>query len=259
MYPVLSSWELLQFEPYTKVSAMAHYVPFNRARIRAVISDNDGCAQALNPELEYGDPEDHYLGGFRAIETCFGRPILERDSPARRELMGIDIKLVGEKRIHAAALPIDYEVWKKALDGILLALAPLAELAPNFVFFAQHLRDLGIPLGIASSSVQAVLDAKWTRFPEQRSSLACFVAGDDQRVKKGKPHPDLLLAACEDLGVRPEDCVYLGDSGSDMRAAWAAGMPSIAIPSGGRSHEYYEKAGASQIVNGFGELMQLFA
>lgn len=40
-----------------------------------------------------------------------------------------------------------------------------------------------------------------------------------------KPHPALLLAACRRLGAQPAQCVMVGDSGVDARAAGRAGMP----------------------------------
>ena len=42
-----------------------------------------------------------------------------------------------------------------------------------------------------------------------------------------KPHPDPLLLAAQNLGIAPEECVYVGDSETDIIAAKAAGMKSI--------------------------------
>ena len=48
------------------------------------------------------------------------------------------------------------------------------------------------------------------------------VRGADN-VPAPKPAADGLLRCCEDLGLRPDECVYVGDSPSDARAAEAAG------------------------------------
>jgi len=42
-----------------------------------------------------------------------------------------------------------------------------------------------------------------------------------------KPHPEPLLLAAKQLGVQPNECVYLGDVESDLKAAVAAGMRFI--------------------------------
>ncbi|ABE49843.1 HAD family hydrolase [Methylobacillus flagellatus] len=59
---------------------------------------------------------------------------------------------------------------------------------------------------------------------EQR--MACLVCADD--VPRAKPHPDSLLAACEQAGVLPEVCIYIGDAQRDIAAGIAAGMPTVA-------------------------------
>jgi HAD superfamily hydrolase (TIGR01662 family) len=45
-----------------------------------------------------------------------------------------------------------------------------------------------------------------------------------------KPRPGLVLAAAADLGVDPDACVVIGDIGSDVGAAQAAGARSVLIP-----------------------------
>lgn len=55
---------------------------------------------------------------------------------------------------------------------------------------------------------------------------ACIISGDS--VPKPKPAPDSLLLACEQLGLSPAECVYVGDDLRDIQAARAAGMASVA-------------------------------
>jgi HAD superfamily hydrolase (TIGR01662 family) len=45
-----------------------------------------------------------------------------------------------------------------------------------------------------------------------------------------KPAPGLVTEAAKALGVRPEDCVVIGDIGSDVGAARAAGARSVLLP-----------------------------
>ncbi|GIH65282.1 MULTISPECIES: D-glycero-alpha-D-manno-heptose-1,7-bisphosphate 7-phosphatase [Microbispora] len=45
-----------------------------------------------------------------------------------------------------------------------------------------------------------------------------------------KPAPGLVLRAARRLGVRPEDCVVIGDIGRDVEAARAAGARGILVP-----------------------------
>lgn len=52
-----------------------------------------------------------------------------------------------------------------------------------------------------------------------------------ESVLRGKPHPDVFLAAATSLGVAPEKCLVLEDSFVGAQAANAAEMVCFAIPS----------------------------
>lgn len=44
-----------------------------------------------------------------------------------------------------------------------------------------------------------------------------------------KPEPDVILAALEALGARPEDCLLVGDAPADMEAGRRAGVKTCAV------------------------------
>ncbi len=62
------------------------------------------------------------------------------------------------------------------------------------------------------------------------------VAGDD--VQEKKPHPALLLAACERLGVPPAEALMIGDSINDALAARAAGCGAVLVETGYNEGEH---------------------
>ena len=82
-------------------------------------------------------------------------------------------------------------------------------------------------LGLASSSNRAVIDAVL-----ERAELARLfeVTVSSEEVPRGKPAPDVFLEAARRLGVAPDRCAAVEDSGNGIRAAHAAGMRVIAIP-----------------------------
>ncbi len=83
------------------------------------------------------------------------------------------------------------------------------------------------PLGLASSSNREVIDAVL-----EASGLAdCFAATvSSEEVARGKPAPDVYLAAADRLGIVPADAAAVEDSTNGVLAAGAAGMAVIAIP-----------------------------
>ena len=66
--------------------------------------------------------------------------------------------------------------------------------------------------------------------------------GDE--VPRGKPHPDIFLAAAARLGVPPGECVAFEDSPAGVAAARAAGMVCVAL-STSFSAEAFRAAGSA--------------
>ena len=63
-----------------------------------------------------------------------------------------------------------------------------------------------------------------------RPEPACVIGGDS--AAHAKPHPAPLFMACEQIGVDPAACIYVGDSDRDIEAGRAAGMLTIAAAHG---------------------------
>lgn len=57
-----------------------------------------------------------------------------------------------------------------------------------------------------------------------------IVGGDSTKARKPDPLP--LCTCIEEMGVMREDTVMVGDSGADVGAAKAAGIPVIVVPDG---------------------------
>lgn len=54
---------------------------------------------------------------------------------------------------------------------------------------------------------------------------ACVISGDD--APRPKPSPETLLLACEQVQVKAEQCLYVGDAERDIEAGRAAGMKTV--------------------------------
>ena len=54
--------------------------------------------------------------------------------------------------------------------------------------------------------------------------------GPDEGCACRKPRPGMVHSAARRLGVRPEECVVIGDIGADAEAARAAGARSVLVP-----------------------------
>ncbi|MDR2403565.1 MAG: HAD family phosphatase [Spirochaetaceae bacterium] len=97
---------------------------------------------------------------------------------------------------------------------------------PGLITLLDHLADLGIPLGVATSSSREAALWKLERggILERFPVLAC-----GNEVRRGKPAPDIFLLAAERLGRDPAGCVGFEDSPAGLRGLHAAGIRSIFV------------------------------
>ncbi|WP_163717087.1 HAD family hydrolase [Mangrovibacterium lignilyticum] len=77
-----------------------------------------------------------------------------------------------------------------------------------------------------------------------------------EELKKPNPTVALELAAVMDL--KPEECLYVGDSDTDMITANNAGMYAVGVTWGFRDREDLISSGARQLIEEPTELMSLF-
>ena len=102
------------------------------------------------------------------------------------------------------------------------------EAMPGAVDLVRSLRGRK-PLAVASGSPLAAIRSALTT----TGILECFDhVITSESVERGKPHPDVFLAAARALAVPPARCMVFEDSLIGVRAALAAGMMVTCVPSG---------------------------
>lgn len=84
-----------------------------------------------------------------------------------------------------------------------------------------------IPKAVATSTRRSRAEAKLRR-TGLIGRFVVLVGGDE--VARGKPAPDIFLAAARSLGVRTAACLVLEDSEPGVRGALAGGMRAIMVP-----------------------------
>ncbi len=97
---------------------------------------------------------------------------------------------------------------------------------PGLLHLLDALDAAGVPAAIATSA-PAENVAHTLRELHLDDRLTEVVRSD--RVARGKPHPDVFLAAAELIGVPPPDCLAFEDAPAGILAARAAGMRCVAV------------------------------
>jgi HAD superfamily hydrolase (TIGR01509 family) len=84
-------------------------------------------------------------------------------------------------------------------------------------------------LALASSSARVLID----QVLDTAGLTGAFaVTLSTEEVPRGKPAPDVYLAAAEKLGLPPAECAAIEDSSNGLRSAAAAGLAVVAVPHG---------------------------
>jgi HAD superfamily hydrolase (TIGR01509 family) len=75
---------------------------------------------------------------------------------------------------------------------------------------------------------------------------------------RAKPHPDIFQATLKRLGLKPTECIALGDTPYDAESAGKAGLRTIGVETGGWTKEELYTAGCVEVYSSVGELLQHF-
>lgn len=218
---------------------------------RACIFDLDGLL--LNTEDIYTLCADNVLHKY-------GRPDLPWSIKA--QLMGVPGSNNGDTFHNWAQLPISREQFEKKRKEQELLHFPECEVLPGAQKLLLNLKKanntngIQVQIALASSSEQYQYDLKATN-SENKEVLDLIpekyrVLAGDPRVKfgKGKPAPDIYLAALEILNAKllvgvpkiaPEECLVFEDSVPGLEAGRRADMRVVWVPHPGLYGEWGEK------------------
>lgn len=116
------------------------------------------------------------------------------------------------------------QAWRVCYDQELRSGIPTK---PGLLDLLDWLEAVSIPRAVATSSYRYRATAKLTA-TDLLQRFSAVVTGDE--IPRGKPAPDIFIAAASRLQAAPEQCLALEDSEAGIRAALAAGMTAVMVP-----------------------------
>ena len=123
---------------------------------------------------------------------------------------------------------------------------------PGILELLRRLDAEGRQLGIVSAKRRDVVQLAFEALGF--GDLIDVVVGSDG-APRGKPHPDQILVALEELDAEPDATAYVGDAPFDVAAAKAAGVHAIGVTWGGiHARERMEAEGPDAVVDSAEEL-----
>jgi len=150
-----------------------------------------------------------------------------------RTMIGSGVAKLIERAYRAAGNPIDPDASDSLLPRFMEIYSACAtddtELIPRAREVLSHFYHAGLRQGLCTNKPYAV-----TKQILDSLDIAGFfssIVGGDSTSQK-KPHPLPLQTCLEELETSPDAAVMIGDSGADVGAARAAGVPVILVPDG---------------------------
>lgn len=190
----------------------------------------------------------------------------------------LDLPPVSRSKILRAAESEDFK-WQLVLPQEVLnrkeniideAWAIINEIAPQM--FADDLDIIqgadgilkmmsanGLKMGLVTSTQKHYLETKM--LPLKNAGVdklfEVIITSDD--VKQRKPAPDPLLACAQQLELKPANCVYVGDTTTDMQSGKAAGMRTVGVLTGFDDYESLKKERPDAIIDSIANLTEVLA
>ena len=210
-----------------------------------VLIDVDGTLVDSVPDLAFCVDEmmkqlDMPVRGEAAVREWVGNGVIRLTERALTN----DLDGYPDKELFAKAMPIFNELYAENTSK-------RSKLYPGVAEGMAYLKESGFIIGCVTNKV-AQFTIPLLKDLGLHDEFKTIICGDT--LEKKKPDPAPLLHAAEQLGVKPEESLMLGDSKSDVKAARAAGFNIICMSYGYNHGEDIRNYDPDVVIDSMAEL-----
>jgi N-acetyl-D-muramate 6-phosphate phosphatase len=189
------------------------------AHVQAVLFDLDGTLIDSAPDLGAAADKMRTDRGLPSLPLAQYRPMA---GAGARGMLGIAFGIAPGHADFEALKEEFFKNYEACMTERTYAFDGVADLI-------AQLNQAGIKWGVVTNKSERFA-LPLTRAMPLFESAQTIVGGDT--TPHAKPHPAPLLEAARQIGVAPENCLYVGDDERDIIAGSAAGMPTVAAAYG---------------------------
>jgi HAD superfamily hydrolase (TIGR01509 family) len=232
-------------------------MPLDLSRIRALCFDVDGTI---------ADTDDHIVAQLAAMLDAV--PLV---SGRRAELLARQVVMAAETPVHAAYALLDQLGLDVPVDRLRsrLSAAKARSADPARTRNLEALDEVPHEMMAGVQEMLAKLAATYPmstistggaprveRFLEHYKVRELFKAVvGAQTTRRMKPHPEPLLFAAAAMGVKPEECLMIGDTTIDIRTGRSAGAQTVGVLCGFGTERELVASGAGMILRTTSDLL----
>jgi HAD superfamily hydrolase (TIGR01549 family) len=187
-------------------------------------------------------------------------------SIVEKALERLNLPGVSRSQILAAAESEDFK-WELVLPQDVLSrkekeiapqmFADKLEIIQGVEGIVENLSSSGLKIGLVTSTQRKFLETKMQPLKNGGvdTLFEAIITSDD--VEKRKPSPDPLIACALQLDMKPGNCVYIGDTTTDIKAGKAAGMRTIGVLTGFDEYSALENENPDAIIENVQKLPEV--
>ncbi|XP_065157776.1 pseudouridine-5'-phosphatase-like [Atheta coriaria] len=208
-------------------------MPGTYAAVTHVLFDLDGLLI---------DSETFYEKIIGDIAGQYGKKYTKE---VRARILGTPEMMTSQLAVELMELPLTPEEFFLRMRKGVEAELHNPPLLPGAEKLIRHLAKHKIPFAMATSGSKEATDIKLQSSAELFNLFHHKVMGSsDAEVKKGKPNPDIFLVCAQRFPdpPNPSKCLVFEDAPNGVKAAVAAGMQVVMVPSDEISDELKEGA-----------------